>query len=227
MKYILSFLLFLNFSYSSIAQELKEKFDAVYNLDPELYNGQIFTNVYRRDIDGTQFFQEKTFKQNDLSLYKKFYKDQYINYDVYSQKLLLTYLDANLAQKIIEIPLENVRFFYIENNYFEVMVGPNNDFRIFQTFNFNNNKILIYWMKNLKANTGSVYYRFRFTNLEKQMWLLLNDHYYKVNNNKTFISSFPSDQQSTIKAWLKENKIKIQKADNLELDLLSNYLKKK
>lgn len=224
MKFILTFILLFNYSYSSFSQELKEQLDAVYNLDPELYNGQVFTNVFPRDVDGNQFFQEKNFRENDLALSKQFYKDRYINYDVYSQKLLLTYLDANNAQKIIEIPLENIRFFYIGNNYFEVMIGPNKDYKIFQTFNFNDNKILIYWMKNLKVNTGSVYYRYRFTNLEKQMWLLLNDHYFKINNNKSFIRSFPSEQQKSIKAWLKENKIKIQKADNLELELISNYL---
>jgi len=225
---LFSFLIFfVCFNYSSFGQELKVQLDAVYNLDPELYNGQVFSNIYRRDIDGDQFFQEKNFRQNDLALSGKFYKDQYINYDVYSQKVLLTYLDGNNAQKVIEIPLENIRFFYIGNNYFEVMTGPDNDYKIFQTFNFNDNKILIYWMKNLKVNTGSVYYRYRFTNLEKQMWLLLNERYFKVNNNKSFIRSFPVEQQTSIKGFLKENKIKIRKADTLELELISNYLSQK
>jgi hypothetical protein len=225
MRFFLFVIFLFHYNQSSFAQELKVQLDAVYNMDPELYNGQIFTNVYRRDIDGNQFFQEKNFKKNDLTLSKKSYEDQYINYDVYSQKLLLTYLDENNSQKIIEIPLEHVRSFYIEDNYFEVIQGPDEDYKIYQTFNFNNNKILIYWMKNLILNSGSVYYRYRFTKLDKQMWLLLDGNYRKVNNNKSFLNSFPDDKKLAIKNWLKKNKLKIQKADSSELELFSNYLK--
>jgi hypothetical protein len=212
------------FSGTCFSQELKKQLDEVYNLDPELYNGRIFSNVYGNNVNGHQYFEERNFRRNELGLNHKVYEEQYINYDVYAQKLLLTYLDDNNAQKIIEIPQELVQFFSIGNNYFEMLLDEDNNYRIFQSFTFNKNKILIYWTKNLTKNTGAVYYDYRFTKMEKQIFLLLNGQYYKVKNNKRFVNQFPDEEQANIQKWLKANKIKIQKADNSAFELLTKYL---
>lgn len=219
----LSFIVFL-FSATCLSQDVKKQLDEVYNLDPELYNGQIFSNVYGKNVFGHQYFEERNFKRNELGLNHKVYQEQYINYDVYAQKLLLTYLDDNNAQKIIEIPEELVQFFSIGNSYFEMLLDEDNNYRIFQSFPFNNAKILIYWKKNLTKNTGAVYYDYRFTEMEKQIFLLVDGHYIKIKNNKKFADQFPDEERTNIQKWLKTNKIKIQKADNSELELLSKYL---
>ena len=180
--------------------------------------------MYGKNVDGHQYFEERNFRKNKLGLNHRVYEEQYINYDVYAQKLLLTYLDDNNSQKIIEIPQELVQFFSIANNYFEMLLDEDNNYRIFQSFTFNQDKILIYWKKNLTKNTGAVYYDYRFTKMEKQIFLFLNGQYYKVKNNKRFIDQFPDEAQANIQKWLKNNKIKIQKADNSSLELLCKYL---
>lgn len=207
-----------------IGQDLKSQYDKVYNMDPDLYNGIIFTNIYNRSVVGTQFFEENTFRRNDLTLGTRTFNDQYINYDVYHQKLLLTFIDESHAQKMVEIPTENIRHFYIGESYFEVLKNNEGDYKFYQVYNFNESKLLVYWIKYMKSNSTTVKNSYRFTDMRKQLWLLQDGDYTRVKNNKAFISTLPESKQSTVQTWLKENKIKIQKADHTNLQLLTAFL---
>lgn len=211
---------------SSIGQDLKSQYDKVYNMDPELYNGEIFTNIYTRSVVGTQFYEENTFRRNNLTLLYKSFEDQYINYDVYHQKLLLTYMDENHSQKMIEIPTENIKNFYIGDNYFEVLQGPEGNYTFYQVFTINESKLLLYWVKYMKTNSTTVKNSYRFGDMQKQIWFLQNGEYTKVKNNKELVSIFSEPQYENVGTWLKENKIKIQKTDNTKLQLLVSYLNK-
>lgn len=227
MKNFLFFLLFICaqlIAISSSSQSLKAHFDSIYHKDPVLYNGMVFSNIYDRSVFGTQFFEENSFRKNTLGISDKIYKEQYINYDVYNQKLLLTYLDDNNAQKMVEIPIENTQFFTISDHYFEAIEDVNKEYRYYEVFKYKDNKILIYWMKYMKNNTNNAYYPYRFSKIQRQVSLIKNKEIFKIKNNKEFISYFPDDQQKKIRSWLKSNKTKIQKATFSEMNELTSYL---
>jgi hypothetical protein len=229
MKNIILLFLSICFYLSTVnllAQDLKAHFDSTYNRDPLLYNGIIFNDLYKRQVKGTQFFEENTFKKNELGISDQVFSDQYINYDVYHQKLLLTYLDDNYAQKMIEIPLENVQFFTLNDHYFEVLADNENSDNIYEVYAYKNAKILIYWLKFMKENSQDYTYTHRFSNMQRQTTLYINDHFYRIKNNKEFISYLPEEQRETVKVWMKEKKIKIEKADSQRLDQLVKYLDK-
>lgn len=219
--FISLFILFVN---SSVAQDQKSELDAVYNMDPELYNGIISPFIYDRSVIGTQFLEENKFRQNNVGISDRIFEDQYINYDVYGQKLLLTFLNENGAQKMFEVPIENIQFFYIGDSYFEVLVDSKNEYIFYQVFTFEKSKILIHWSKNMKHNTGSTRYAYRFSTIQKQVWLLQDEDYHKIKNNKEFIQYLPTEQQVDAQNWFKSNKIKIQKANNESLQQISDYL---
>ena len=205
------------------AQQLKQQFDQVYNMDPILYNGRIFTDYYRTGVDGTQFFIRKSFSVGDLKVRDHVYKQQNLNYEVYKQKLLLSFTDKNNAVKVIEVPLENVQYFYLRSKYFEVIAWQDNTYKIFQVFRNGQNEILIQWFKTLKSSNTTTTNRRQFSDLKKQIWLFKDDEYYLVKNNKSFIKLFLPEQKTAINKWLKKNQIKIQKADDKKLQLLIDY----
>lgn len=207
-----------------ISQELKDDYDKVYNMNPELYNGQVFTEIYRGNINGSQFFVDQDFVIGDLQLLSNKYLDQSLNYDVYNQKVLLSFEDKNGAQKIIELPLENVQSFYIYNKYFEVLDGDGKRKMIAQVFRFKKNKILIHWSKNLKSSASQGYTVRQFNSLKKKIWIIFDGTMYPINKNQDLISLYPIDKQSELKSWLKENKLKIKKAEDPQLTLIANYL---
>lgn len=217
------FLLPFMYAENSIGQTLKTHFDSIYNKDPKLYNGIIFTDIYTRSVAGTQFFEENSFRRNDLGLKTGDFQEQYINYDVYSQKLLLTYLDDNYAQKMIEIPIENIRYFTLGGRSFEVLTGPDGSYRIYQVYQYNKGKILIYWMKYMKKNSNNAY-AYRFSDIQKQIWLKINDDFFRVKNNKDLIEYINLTQKNELQAYLKTNKFKIQKEDQVKMQEFINYI---
>jgi hypothetical protein len=206
------------------AQELKAEFDKAYNMDPELYNGKVFTGVYRGKVDGNQFFESFVFLKGDLALNNATYPLQSLNYDVFEQKILLSFIDAIKATKIIELPLANVRYFYLEEKYFEVHLWGESKYRIFQSIANDEVSILINWTKTLNAGTGAQNNRSRFSKLKKRIWVLMEEDYHPIKNNKTFGALFSIEKQDLLKKWLKETRIKIQKADDAQLLMIIEYL---
>lgn len=211
-------------AFSSSAQGLKAHFDSIYHKNPALYNGMVFSNIYDRSVLGTQFYEENNFIKNKLGVSEEVFNDQYINYDVYNQKLLLTYLDENYAQKMVEIPIENVQFFTLNDHYFEAIPDQNNEYKYYEVFPFKENKILINWTKYMKNNSNNAYYPYRFSSIKKQVSLYIDNEIYKIQNNKEFISYFPEDQKGKIRSWLKKSKMKIHKASFSQMKDLVNYL---
>lgn len=221
--YILLILLFPTVSIVN-AQELKNNFDEVYNMDPELYNGAVFTGVYRGHIDGTQFFVSADFYTGDLGLQTHVYKEQKLNLDVYDQKVLLSFKNDINAVKIIELPLANIKYFYLDSKYFEVLPWQDDNYRIFQVFGDDNMKIIIHWSRTLNAGTGSRNNRSNFSNLKKLIWIYKEESYFPIKNNKTLIKLYSLDQQTKIKKWLKENRLKLQKTDDEGIQLIIDYI---
>ena len=208
------------------AQQLKAEFDEVYSMDPELYNGRIFTEVYRIGVYGNQFFLNEDFQPGDLGLNNRIYKNQELNYEVYRQKLLMSFENDINARVVIEIPLMNTQFFYFENKYFEILNWKDDSKKIFQVFGDDHCKILIQWSKSLstKSQTGS--FQRKFSDLKKQIWFLKNGEYHHVKKNKSLIELFESEQQANLQKWFKSNRVKIQKANDADLKLLAEYCRK-
>ena len=204
------------------AQQLKVEFDEVYSMDPELYNGRVFNEIYRIGVYGNQFFSDEEFLKGDLGLRHQVYKDQELNYDVYRQKLLLSFNNDINARVVIEVPLLNTQFFYLGDRYFEVLPWEDSKM-IFQVFGVEKCKILIKWSKSLsiKSQTGS--YQRKFSDLKKQTWVYIEGEYYPFKKNKSFIKLFGYEQQDDIEKWLKSNRVKIQKADDVSLQKLAQY----
>ena len=207
------------------AQQLKVEFDEVYSMDPELYNGRVFNEIYRIGVYGNQFFSDEEFLKGDLGLRHQVYKDQELNYDVYRQKLLLSFNNDINARVVIEVPLLNTQFFYLGDRYFEVLPWEDSKM-IFQVFGVEKCKILIKWSKSLstKSQTGS--FQRKFSDLKKQIWFLKNGEYHHVKKNKSLIELFESEQQANLQKWFKSNRVKIQKANDADLKLLAEYCRK-
>jgi hypothetical protein len=220
-----AFLLLLFPSVNSLySQQLKQQFDEVYSMDPILYNGRVFSDLYRTGVDGTQFFNSENFSLGDLKLNQRVFTLQELNYEVFAQKLLLSFTDKIKAKKIIEIPLEHVQYFYLRSKYFEIIEWSDNTYKIFQVISSGEYKLLIFWYKILVNGAQAINNQQRFSDLKSKIWMLKDDDYYPIKNNKSIITLFQPEQQPEIKKWLKSNGVKVQKADDKDLQMLINYL---
>jgi len=170
-----------------------------------------------------QFLYSKDFVSGSLEVNQQTYFDKQINYDIYKQKLLLSFQDQNQANRIIEIPLIHLESFSMENKYFKLIAWDDSTRRIFQQIGENDIQILIYWFKELNAISSTDNYNYQFTDAKKQIWILKEGDFHQVTNNKNFHKLFPAEKQTELKKWMKSQRIKIQKSGDINLDLLIKY----
>lgn len=214
----------LLFNLNIEGQELNGDFDDVYGLNPILYNGRIYTDYYDNRVKGHQFLLEKKFYHGTVRINNQFFEKQEINYDVYKQKLLLKFKDYTLALRLIEIPLENVQSFSFSNKNFVISLMPDSTQKIFQLIGKDVFNIYVFWSKKLNTTTSTSAFDYQFTDSKKEIWVNRKGKLEQISNNRSLINLFDDAQGKKLKKWLKQSRIKIQKANNQQLLILAEYL---
>jgi len=208
------------------AQHLRDSMDGVYGLDPVLYNGRIYQDYYSSKVKGQQFLQKPEFVSGSLLLRQQFYEALQLNYDIYSQKLLMSFYDANKALRIIEIPQEHIRSFSLQAKYFEVLPWQDSSLRIFQHLGNDHLYFSIFWYKEMETTTSEDLYDYQFTEPKRELWLVIDQQWHLIQNNKSFRVLFPSDIQPQLRKWMKSHRIRMQKAGDESLIELLKYCEK-
>ncbi|NOR86099.1 MAG: hypothetical protein GQ527_00675 [Bacteroidales bacterium] len=223
-SYIFSLVLFLIITIPANGQSLQNRLDGVYGLNPKLFNGRMYTNSYPATVKGHQFLSSKDFQEGSLEINQQLYEQQQINYDVYDQQLLLLFKDYTNASRLIEVPLSHVQSFILEGKYFELRNWEDSTYRIFQVIGEQDCKILIHWTKELKPITTTDSYQYQFSKVNRFLWIWKDNEYHAITNNKSFLKLFSDEEQLSIKKWLKSKRIKIQKTEDYNLLLLTQYI---
>lgn len=206
------------------SQTLKEKIDAIYGLSPILYNGKIYSEFYGDKVKGHQFLLEKQTIKGDLIVQNQSFKNQQLNLDIYQQKVLLKYSDQNNAIQLIEISQHHLSEFSLEEKNFRVALEADSSFIIYQIIGNGSHQIFLNWYKKLQTISSNSSYDYQFSEAKKWMYLVIDSQWLSITNNKSLIKKIEEAKQKDLKRWLKENRIKIQKANDHQLYFLTNYL---
>ncbi len=222
--FIIIFYLPLFYCHQVSGQEQLNNMDDIYGLNPELYNGKVYSDFYGSSVKGHQFLWSPEYSKGDLIINNKSYHEQIINYDIFKQKLLLSFTNYTKTQRIIEIPLKNIQSFSFSDMYFQLMSMPDSSIKIFQVIGKSKFPILIYWKKNMITTTSTSIYDYKFTEPKRDIWLVKDHQFYPITKNKSLLKLFDKEQAIVLKKWLKSQNIRIQKAKDWQLQKLSEYL---
>lgn len=206
------------------AQNLKTQMDVVYGLSPILFNGKIYSDFYNSQVNGHQFLVRKTMTKGDILVQNQSFTNKKLNLDIYRQKVLLEFQDKNKAIKLIEIPLEHLSEFSLDQNHFIVSELDSNNYKIYQTIDNENYQFRIHWYKKLETTSTTSVYDYQFTDAKREILLIKQGDISQITKNKSLINSIEDRHQKEFKRWLKTNKIKIHKASDSELYLVTQYL---
>ena len=198
--------------------------DDVYGLNSELYNGRIYSDFYGSSVKGHPFLLNPEYAVGSIKINNKSYLEQSINYDVFKQKVLLSFTNHTQIQQIIEFPLPNIQSFSFSDKDFQLMKMPDSSLRIFQVIGKDMYPILVYWTKSINTASSTSIYDYQFTNTKRSLWFVKNHHFYSIKKNKSLIKLFGKDQSIGLKKWLKRENIRIQKASDQQLQQVSEYL---
>ena len=222
--FITIFFLALIYCHPVDGQEQLNNLDDIYGLNSELYNGKVYSDFYGSSVKGHPFLLSSEYSIGSLNINDKQYDTQLINYDVFKQKLLLSFTNYNQTQRIIEIPLLNIRAFSFSDKYFQLLKMPDSSLKIFQIIGKSKTPILVYWKKSMNTTTSTSIYDYKFTKAKKSIWFIKDHQFYPIIKNKSLIKLFDKDQAIALKKWLKSQNIRIQKASDWQLQELSEYL---
>lgn len=217
-------LLVLSFSQSLRAQSQKKQFDAVYGLDSKLYNGYVYNGQYGSKVRGIPFVYQE-FKEGTLSLEGKAYTDLQLNYDIYNQKVVLKFINNSGAWQHIEIPLFKLDHFSIGEHDFKMISKNDSSFQIYQSIGQMPYMFYVSHHKNMNLDNASSQYEYRFSkDFTQVFWWKDELNVIELKRNKSLLENLDKKQQQSARKWLRQKKVKIQKATAAQLELFSKYL---
>jgi hypothetical protein len=235
MKNILIFSLYLmNLCLSAYAQEYapdaradfwKELYNSVvieYGFDQVLVNGICYEDEYLGTV-GHPFLFEDRFYKGTLTYREREYLGLDIKYDIYKQQVIL-YIRQNNSIAWIIPPNDFISAFSLGDKMFvkHTFEGVPGFYQsIFDTKEL---KCLYYWSKlRYDSDHKRDYNSYRFTDSERKTYLVMDDVLKKYGDNRSFVRLFPQESQMRIKQYLKNNKIKVSKSSDVEIEKLVTY----
>lgn len=207
-----------------MCQDLKENLDATYGLSPKLYNGKLYADSYNRDVNGHPFLMHPDYENGHLKLRQGKFRDLKLNYDIYTQKVLLKFETQNKASRQIEIPLEHLLEFNLQERHFVNLQEEDQSFQIYQVIGGQETKFYIHWYKKLETVKSSSSFKHEFTEARKTFYLVRKEQLTALSNNKSLRLCFPEEQHADIKKWMKSQGINLKKASDQQILMLSQYL---
>jgi len=206
---------------ADILAELEQMISEGYGPDQYLINGIEYFNLHIRS-EGHKFLDEDEYSKGRLVIDKKVYKDIDLKYDIYNQHvvMLIDYKGGGNKQLI----LDNLRIdeFEINGRIFRKFTFPETGTRFYQLIGNEKMACLYHFRKQeipraIDENTLS-----EFTDVQKKSYLFWQSELFAFKSNRSFIRIFP-DHQVQIKAFIRQNKFKVKKLNDPQMDWLISY----
>ncbi len=217
------FLIIAAFCLSSVCAQSADNENSVYGFDPLLYNGRIYYFFPKPGTKGSQYLDKDFDSKGAITLRGVPYLNQNISYDIYNQLLVFKYVNAAGSTNMISISEAWLEAFELGSRHFETFAGLDSTKRIYQVLGNNREKIVYRFSKELMLDSfkssGSHY----FSEVKKEMFLLLTDKTIPFKNNRGFIKAFPPEDQDLIKKFIRLNKINVKNASDGQMRELVDY----
>jgi len=231
---LVSLLFLLNPCLSSFAQghspdakdadwnELYKSVVDEYGFDQVLVNGIHYEDGYWGKVGHPFLFEDQLYK-GTLIYRGREYKGVDLKYDIYKQQLIL-YINQNNSNAWIILPNDFISAFSLGDKLF--MKGTFQGAPRFYQVVFDNEKLkcLYYWSK-LRFDSDHLrnYNSFRFTNSDRKTYLIVDDVLKRYIDNRSFVRLFPRESQVQVKQYIKNNRIKVAKSSDAEIEKLAAY----
>lgn len=173
-------------------------------------------------MKGDQFLISKYYKPGTVKLLGNVFSDLQLNFDIYRQKALLQFENQNDLKRQIEIPIEHLKEFTIEDKRFVIERDIDSSFKIKQVIGNDQIKFYIFYYKTLRTISSSVYER-EFSDAQRKMWVQVKGKRYRIKTRKQLAKLFPENKKP-IKSWLKSKRIRLKTVSDAKLLETTKYL---
>ncbi len=218
----LSIILLITALIPTAAQSASSGIDTIYGSDPLLFNGRQYIYQIPPGSSGNPFLSGPEFHKGWITIADRQYQHLDLNYDIVNQVLLLKYLDQAGYTIVIEVSESWLTSFGIGTSEFEFIRQNNLPF-IYQVIQSENVKVRYHWQKELKLENVMTSAAYAFIGPIKTSLLVIHGTEYEYKKNRDFVKAFDPAIQIRISKYLKNNKIKVNKASDTSVRALVNF----
>ncbi len=204
------------------AQSADEGIDTIYGSDPLLFNGRQYFYQIPPGSSGSPFLKEPAFSKGWVTIADRLYRDLDLNYDIVNQVLLLKYIDQAGYTMVIEVSESWLTRFGIGTLEFE-LVRQNEKPSVYQVIQGKNVIVRYHWQKDLKLENVMTNAAYAFSEPRKTSFLVIDGKEHAYKKNRDFIMAFDPSLQPAVSKYLKNNKIKVNRASDPSILALVNF----
>lgn len=201
--------------------QVRERFDRTYGPDYNLLNGRQYHLYY--SSSSHPFFDSDQIRQGQVVLNGVVYEGIPINYDLYQQALILQYISHIGETRYLVLNREFVDEFHLDGKIFRKESFPGEKARYAQVIEADTLRFVIRWNKNMNFSGSVNETPYRYSNQSKLMFLGGTDTLHKVGSRSSFIEWFEDPQRTLIKQYMKEERIHLRHASDIELEKLLQF----
>lgn len=192
-----------------------------YGSDADLVNGEKYFYPYRQSQGDPFFFSDS--RSVVIRIHDKEFAGQQLRYDVFNQKLILDFQDIYGAGSSLVLRSEWVESFAFEKQDFVRMKGPEGVPEFFQLVIGGQISCVYKWSKDQLLNLTSGVQSYYFTEPKKEAYLVIEGKFYPYRSNKAFLKAFDPELQKSVKQFIKQSKVKVNKAPDSQIRHLVEY----
>jgi hypothetical protein len=192
-----------------------------YGSDADLVNGEKYYFPYRQ-AEGNPFFLPEA-SSAVIRIHDKEFSGQLLRYDIYNQQLILDFKDLYGATNSLVLRDEWVKGFAFEGREFVRMHGPQGKAGYFQLVSDGYLSCVYRWSKDQVLNLASGMQSYYFTEPVKECYLVVDGKFYPYRGNRGFLKAIDPTRQKTVKQFIKEARLKVNKAPDSQMRHLVEY----
>lgn len=192
-----------------------------YGNDADLVNGEKYYYPYRQS-EGTPFFFDEP-RSSVITIREKEFAGQMLRYDILNQKLILDFKDIYGANSSLVLRNEWVEAFAFGEKIFVRMEGPEGVPGYYQLVTDGAIRCVYKWSKGQQLNLNSGVQSYYFTDASRDSYLVIGETFYAYRNNRSFLKAFDPELQKTVKQFMKQTKVKVNKASDSQIRHLVQY----
>ena len=227
LKYYKSFLVFFFLIIARIIPAFSQPSDlstyihVKHGYDQNLFNGILYYDKYKHVLNHPFYSGEKLLP-GSIVLSGISYEDVQINYDIYSQYLILEYLAVSGRFYNIILSPEHTDAFHLDGDYFEKLILDDRGPSFYQLIRVNGLICYVHWEKNKVFR--SYQYKDYFTEPEQSCYLDYCGKLSPFSNRKNFVSLLSGVPKKEIKRYIRKNEIQLSDATPEQLEDLLKFI---
>ena len=196
----------------------------LFGLNPELYNGCLYTYWLNKDTDGNQYFDSPEFRNGYAILNGKKYDNILLNLDIVNELPLLQFTQKNGFTASLILPVNQLEEFSLGNQRFRLFSSESDSVKqIYQVIGTDSIQIFYHWAKRIKSGGVSTSNQIEIIYEPIKRFLLLDGKLCSYSSKSSFIKRFPKDYRSKITAFMKEIGMKRMKDSEQKVEALIDY----